>query len=256
MFILIYLILLCWYKFSVEKKNADLLLYTNGHVLKMLLLIITFFGFFVINLRVLSLFRAYKVLDIKCMVIDFNILLFFVLLLSLRKLLIYIFKLTWFKLHYVLMSQNNYKIHKQYTKYYFRYIYSPAFHSIIYFYYFNFVVIFGFIFCIIYDIVLNALILDYTLWYFKYYSLFRLVYISYSFMVLKQSVLLDFYTYNLLYPGNSKKSLFCNFKDPEHIFLIEESKSYVSGVILEKTKFEPKHYGDTKKMAFFKKIES
>jgi hypothetical protein len=75
---------------------------------------------------------------------------------------------------------------------------------------------------VFYDLCFNNLILDSSLWYLKYYSLFRLLYMCYQFMALKQNVLLDYYSYNLMYPGN-----------------IEYKRIY---------------FGDSKKMAYFEKI--
>ncbi|RYE05363.1 MAG: hypothetical protein EOP33_06640 [Rickettsiaceae bacterium] len=63
---------------------------------------------------------------------------------------------------------------------------------------------------------------------------------------------MDYYTYNILYPGRAENNFFLNFSDVEHKMLMEESTKYNLGVILEKVKYIPKDFGNTREMAFFK----
>ncbi|RYX84171.1 hypothetical protein EON73_03520 [bacterium] len=105
-----------------------------------------------------------------------------------------------------------------------------------------------------YDLIFNNLILNYTLIYLRYYSLFKVIYISYKFMATKQNLILDYYGYSLMYPGFIENSFFMNFDDFDHKNLKEESSKYISGVILEKTKYVSRYLGNTAEMPYFKRL--
>lgn len=150
-----------------------------------------------------------------------------------------------------MMCQNNNWHSEKYPEIFYNIIYAPAFK---YFLYLNYYVILLLLCFVFYDLCFNNLILDSSLWYLKYYSLFRLLYMCYQFMALKQNVLLDYYSYNLMYPGNIEYNFFHNFKDNEHQLLMEESKKYVSGIIMEKIEYKRIYFSDSKKMAYFEKI--
>lgn len=137
MVISIYLIILCWYSFSKIRINASLIVKTNGQALIQLVIILTILIFFVLGLRVLNLFRQYKSINLYSIFNDHNIL-YIILLYSFRKLIIYLFKLSWFKLHYVFMCQNNFSFYETYRRIFFKFIYSPAFFIFKYLFYINY----------------------------------------------------------------------------------------------------------------------
>jgi hypothetical protein len=113
----------------------------NGEVLIELFTVIYIIIFFIFFLRILSLFRETQALDLKNIVFDFSILklvLYLVLIISLRKLIIYKFKISWFKIHYVMMCQNNNWHSEKYPEIFYNIIYAPAFK---YFLYLNYYVI-------------------------------------------------------------------------------------------------------------------
>ena len=74
-------------------------------------------------------------------------------------------------------------------------------------------------------------------------------------MVNKQNLILDYYCFNKMYPGNSKESFFINCADDQHQKLILESEIYSLGIILEKFDYLKKYLGDTKEMFYFKNLK-
>lgn len=73
-------------------------------------------------------------------------------------------------------------------------------------------------------------------------------------MLFKQNLILDYYSYNILYPGILEKSHFINYNDDQHKILIEESKLYSSSVILEKSKYIYRDLGNIYETPFFKSL--
>lgn len=252
--ILIYFIIMCFYSFVKIKKKVELVVYNNGELLIQIGIILTILIGYFLGLRLLNLFRTNKVLDLTNINFDLNFILTIILIFFFRKLIIYLFKVSWFKFHYVMMCETNFSIsiNEKYKQIYYNFIYTPAIYSFKYLVYINYIMLFALLFILIYDLIFNNFILNYSIFYFKYYSFFKLIYLSYNFMITKQNLILDYYSYNLIYPGVLETSFFINFSDSSHIELMEESKKYSYGVILEKDKYIYKYLGNTAEMPYFK----
>ena len=251
--LIIYCILSCISIFF-KIKNNDIIIYNYGQFIIQIITIIGFLLLFVVMLRLLKIFQEIYTIDLNKINFNLNYILGIILIYNLRNLAFLYFKISWFRFHYVMMCEINFgeKINKLYKKVYYTVIYLPAYYSYKYTIYLNYILTLLLFFFFIYDFFFNNLILYYSLWYLKYYGSFKIIYLGHDFMLTKQNLILDYYSYNMLYSGVIEHNIFINFIDKQHKDLIKESKNYVSGVIFEKFKYIPPNLGDIKDMAFFR----
>ncbi|RYX79657.1 hypothetical protein EON71_00585 [bacterium] len=264
--LLIYCIIMCWWCYSWVKKKFRFKIRTNKQLILNILVVTLFFVVFVVFLRVLNLFRESKVLDLNIISTanDVNttklstLLLIVLLLYSLRRLVVYCFKIMWFRLHYFLLSKYNLpKVYKIYTYVYTEYVYTLGEKMFKYLKIINALGVLGLIIIICFDIIFNSFILDLSLVYLRYYSLFKLVYLVSKFMSEKQVLILDYYSFNTMYSGVIDKNMFHVIMCPKHRKLIGQAFDYCDGVILEYKNYVAKKIDyDNEYLRYFKIVGS
>ena len=132
--ILVYFIILNLYFLVKKKKNTTLIVFNQGEFIIQIFTVFSFIFLYVMFLRLLNLFRVTQILDLNKLNIDFNLVLILILILVSKKLLFFIFKISWFKFHYVMMSEFNFskKVNSIYKFFFYNLVYSPAYYTFVY----------------------------------------------------------------------------------------------------------------------------
>ncbi|RYE05217.1 MAG: hypothetical protein EOP33_07040 [Rickettsiaceae bacterium] len=177
-----------------------------GEFLKSLVIVLNFLLFFVVFVRLFSLVRESRVLDLKIIAYNFDIsflILSFGCLWLVRKNIMFVVKLSFLKLHY--FGSISYLPQNPYSKYYNKF-YSGIIVRISSFFYsktywLDKILSIIMLCLVIRDLVLNNMVLDQCLCFAPWYSVYKLCFVCSRFVTTKQNFFLDYYLYCRCYAG-------------------------------------------------------
>ncbi|RYX79091.1 hypothetical protein EON71_00910 [bacterium] len=183
-----------------------------------LFILLGYLVIFLFILRILKILQQQKSLDFNRFLskdIFIIMLIVFVFLFFLRRLLVTYAKIVFFKVHYFLMSPETIGWHDYYARFFITKVYTPAVKTFKYFWFFNLILSIVVLTVVIKDLVFNNLVLDQSLIFLRWFGLFKFFYICIRFVAIKQNLTLDYYGYNLTYPGDIINGRFWNTSEPE-----------------------------------------
>ncbi|RYE05219.1 MAG: hypothetical protein EOP33_07055 [Rickettsiaceae bacterium] len=238
-----YGIIMCWWCYGWIRRNFIFVIRNNAQICKNILFILLFVIVFVIFFRLLNVLRERKTIDLNNIPFEFKwyiLVLFVIFAYSIRRLLVYYFKFIWFRLHYFLLSPYNLpRVSKIYSNIFLKLIYNPLIFSYKYLTFLNVFFTSGLLLFFLFDLIFNNYILDISLLYLRYYSLFKLIYVVSKFVYEKQILILDYYNYNILYTLDIDHP-FQSIMDPKHRKIMGEAMLYKRGIIEESIIFFPR----------------
>lgn len=221
--------------FSKIKLKSTFGIWYNKTVILSYFVLFFFFAIFIIFFRAIKIFKDNRTIDLNDIYLQytiFQIILFILIFIVLRKIAFHYTKICYFRLHYIWLSPvMNPKYYKYYTWFFLKILYSFSnrYYNLIY--YFNLLLNFFFFILLLFDIFFNNSVLFNSLIFIKYFSIIKLFFMWLIFIATHIDIDKDFYVFSSLYSGDKKKNPF--YTDPKYEVIRKNEITIVNDYIVK-----------------------